>query len=196
MMYPPEMPATRRFVAIASVAVLIVMCAGLWLERRIWHCTCGSWAIWISDVNGRHCSQHLLDAYSFTHFLHGFVFFAGLWCFRDRWTASQRFLACLALEAAWENFENTPFVIDRYRAATMALGYEGDSIVNSIGDLLACGLGFGVAHRLPWKLSVALFLLVEAALVVMIRDSLALNIIMLLWPLDVLKQWQMGAGGL
>jgi hypothetical protein len=196
MMYPPEMPATRHPVAIASVAVLIVMCAGLWFERRIWHCTCGSWAIWISDVNGRHCSQHLLDAYSFTHFLHGFVFFAGLWYLRDRWTASQRFLACLALEAAWELFENTPFVIDRYRAATMALGYEGDSIVNSIGDLLSCGLGFGVVQRLPWKLSVALFLLIEAALVVMIRDSLALNIIMLLWPLDVLKQWQMGAGGL
>lgn len=196
MMLEPETPSSRQPVAIASVVVLIVMCAGLWLERRVWHCTCGSWAIWISDVNSQHCSQHLLDAYSFTHFLHGFLFFAGLWCMRDRWTPVQRFLACLVLEAAWEIFENTPFVIDRYRAATMALGYEGDSIVNSIGDLFSCGLGYCVAQRLSWKKSVALFLLVELGLVVTIRDSLVLNIVMLLWPLDALKQWQMGASGL
>lgn len=189
----PNMPMARQPVVIASIAVLIAMCAELWLEQRLWHCSCGSWAVWISDVNSRHCSQHLLDAYSFTHFLHGFMFFAGLWFWRDRLTASQRFVACLALEAAWEIFENTPFVINRYRAATMALGYVGDTIVNSIGDLISCGLGFGVTQKLSWKLSVALFLLVELALILTIRDSLVLNIVMLLWPLESLKQWQLGA---
>lgn len=185
------MQTAKRPLILISLAVMLVMCAGLWLERRLWHCACGSWTPWISDIYGRHCSQHLLDPYSFTHFLHGFLFFGGLWCFRDRYSAWRRFVACLILEAAWEIWENTPFVINRYRATTMALGYEGDTIINSIGDLIACGLGYWVAERVSWKKSVTLFLLIEFILLVTIRDSLLLNVIMLLWPLEFLKQWQL-----
>lgn len=187
------MPNVHRTLVYASLAIAVGMSLILMGEQRLWHCACGSWALWISDVQGRHCSQHLLDAYAFTHFLHGVLLYGGLWLVRDRIGDSRRFLACLILEAIWEVWENTPFVINRYRSMTMALGYEGDTIINSLGDLFACGAGYWVAERISWRKSVVLFLLVELALVLTIRDSLVLNVVMLLWPFEVLKQWQMGS---
>lgn len=179
---------------LASLIIALVVCVGLWLEQRALHCHCGRWLVWISDVNSRHCSQHLFDPYSFTHFLHGVLFFGGLWTLRNHLTPKQRWLACLILEGVWELIENTPFVIERYRTATIALGYQGDSIINSMGDLISCGLGYLVAQRVSWRKSVAMFLIVECVLLVAIRDSLLLNVIMLLWPLEIIKQWQQGAG--
>lgn len=173
------------------VAITTAMVFGLWLEKRLWVCGCGNWSPWITDVNSRHCSQHFLDPYSLTHFLHGFMFWPGLWWARTKLSYRTQFLICFALEAVWELWENTPFVIQRYRTATMALGYVGDSIVNSVGDLLSCGLGIWVVARVPWKVSLAIFLVIELGLIVTIRDSLMLNILMLLWPIPAILNWQM-----
>jgi hypothetical protein len=101
-----------------------------------------------------------------------------------------RFVAATAVEVAWEVMENSPFIIDRYRAATIAVGYEGDSIINSLGDVLSFATGFFLAERLGlWK-SVLVFLVVEVAMLAMIRDNLALNVLMLLWPIDAIRHWQ------
>ena len=97
------------------------------------------------------------------------------------------------VEAAWEIMENTPLIIDRYREATMALGYSGDSILNSISDIAMMGLGFLAARRLPIWASVALGLGLELLTLAIIRDNLTLNVWMLLAPADWIRDWQAGA---
>jgi hypothetical protein len=136
-------------------------------------------------------SQHLFDPYSFTHLLHGFVL-AGLvaWA-TPRLSVPWQLCLAIALEAGWEAIENTPFVIGRYRA-TAALGYEGDAIVNSLGDILACGLGVLLARWLGVRRSLLVFAVVETALLVWIRDSLLLNVVMLIHPFGWIKAWQAG----
>ena len=187
----PE-PRWSRTVVIACVAPVLAMLIGLVIEQRVLFCSCGSWSPWISDVDSRHCSQHMFDAYSASHVLHGVVFYAGLWLWRGKIGPSWRLWACVALEAGWEVLENSPLVIDRYRTATIALGYTGDSIVNSLCDLGACVAGYWLASRIPWKWSVGLFAAVELMLLATIRDSLVLNVFMLVSPLEVVKQWQRG----
>jgi hypothetical protein len=109
-----------------------------------------------------------------------------------RLSAARGIIATIAIESLWEVVENSHFVIDRYRTATMALGYEGDSVVNSLGDIASCALGWALARRLGWKWSIALFVAVELALLLWIRDNLALNVLMLAWPMESVKRWQMG----
>ena len=142
---PSSKPMLSRQVVAACGAVLLVMLAGLMIEQRVLFCGCGSWSPWISDVESRHCSQHLFDAYSSSHVLHGVVFFGGLWLLRGQLGPGWRLWACVALEAAWEVLENSPLVIDRYRTATIALGYTGDSIVNSVCDVASCVAGYWLA---------------------------------------------------
>ena len=178
-------------VVVACVVTLLAMQVGLKLEGRVWFCDCGSWSPWISNVDSRHCSQHLFDAYSASHVLHGVVFFGAMWVLRGTWSAGWRLWACVALEAVWEVLENTSMVIDRYRTATIALGYTGDSIVNSLFDVVSCVVGYWIASQLTWRWSVAFFVAVEFVLLVCIRDSLSLNVLMLVYPLDIVKQWQM-----
>ncbi len=187
-----ESPLSRA-VRAACLVTLVVMVIALKLEDRVWFCGCGSWSPWISDVDSRHCSQHMFDAYSSSHMLHGVLFFAGLWLLRGKIRPGWRLWACVALEAAWEVLENSPLVIDRYRTMTIALGYTGDSMVNSVCDVASCVAGYWLASRVSWKWSVAFFVVVELVLLVWIRDSLALNVLMLVYPLDVVKQWQLGA---
>lgn len=181
-----------RAVVLACVASLLAMLVGLMFEQRLWFCGCGSWSPWISNVDSKHCSQHMFDAYSASHVLHGVIFYAGLWLFRDRLGAGWRLWACVTLEVAWEVLENSPLVIDRYRTATIALGYTGDSIVNSVSDVGSCVVGFWLASRIPWTWSLGFFVGVELLLLACIRDSLVLNVVMLVYPLDVVKQWQLG----
>jgi hypothetical protein len=120
------------------------------------------------------------------------IFYGALvWLF-PKLATSWRFLISTLIECAWEVFENTEFVIQRYRNATMALGYEGDSIFNCLGDILTCALGFELARRAGLKISVAIFFVIEGILLITIRDSLFLNVVMLLFPLDVIKEWQLG----
>ncbi len=137
-----------------------------------------------------HNSQHLADPYSLTHLSHGLGFYALLRLvpIPEGW----RFAAAVALEAGWEVLENTPMVIDRYREATISLGYYGDTIANSGGDLLACVLGWVIAASVPARWSLILFLATELLLLAAIRDNLTLNVIMLLWPIDAIRRWQGG----
>lgn len=188
----PMQRALSRAVVVASGASLLAMLVGLVLEQRVLFCGCGSWSPWVSNVDSQHCSQHMFDAYSASHVLHGVFFYAVLWLVRDRMGAGWRFWACVTLEALWEVLENSPVMIDRYRTATIALGYTGDSIVNSVCDVGSCVVGYWLASRIPWKWSVAFFVAVELLLLATIRDSLVLNVVMLVYPLDVVKQWQLG----
>lgn len=172
-------------------AVILVMGVALWVEGRLLICACGEFKIWITDTCSSNNSQHLFDPYSFTHILHGFLlFWLVLLLFRNIAPVWQLCIA-LALEAAWEVFENTPFVIDHYRTETAALGYQGDTIVNAYGDLACAWIGFLVARKLGiWK-SIAVFLLIELVLVIWIKDGLLLQILMLIFPVQTIKLWQM-----
>ncbi len=186
-----EHPPQHSF-QIAHITTVVIMIAGLLLEGRVFFCGCGSWVPWVTDVNSSHCSQHMFDAYSASHVLHGLVFFAVFWLLRAQISTAWRLWGCLAVEAAWEILENSDFVIERYRTTTIALGYEGDSITNSLCDLASCMGGYLLAAQIPWKWSWAFFLGVEWVMLATIRDSLVLNVVMLVCPLDVIKQWQMG----
>ena len=176
--------------------IVAVILAGAVLQLRaqgrLWFCVCGYFLPRSSDAWSADNSQHLLDPYSFTHVLHGFMFWWLLAWALPRVSVSWRLCAAVALEATWEVIENTNFVIERYREATQALGYRGDTVVNSLGDILMCALGFLLARRIGWRRSLALFVLTEVVLLVWIRDSLLLNILMLLYPLEGIKAWQAG----
>ncbi|MGI9429715.1 MAG: DUF2585 family protein [Bythopirellula sp.] len=187
----PKLLKRQHWPTLATAALLIATVAQLRHQGRIWFCVCGQPRFWTSEADGPHTSQHLADPYSLTHFLHGLVlFWLVTWLVR-RWKWPWQCLLALALEAGWEIFENTQLVIDRYRQ-TAAIGYTGDSITNSVGDLLACWLGLQVARRISWRQTWVLFFAVEAILLYMIRDSLLLSVIMLVLPLDFIKQWQLG----
>jgi len=177
---------------LAIVATMVLMVLELRTQGRLWFCECGRLRFWISDPNGPHTSQHLADPYTLTHFQHGLVFFWAVRLVFKRWTWQWQLWLALAIEAVWEVVENTEWVIDRYRDATAALGYTGDTIVNSFGDVLACLIGIYVAHRIGWRATWILFLACELFLVLTIRDSLLLNIMMLFTPVQAVKTWQMG----
>jgi hypothetical protein len=178
--------------ALSVLLVVLAMAVTLRLQGRTWFCACQHLMFWSSDVWSRHNSQHLLDPYSFTHLLHGVVFCGLLKWLAPRWPAEWRFTCAVAIECLWEVLENSQMVIERYRAATAAIGYEGDSIVNSLGDCLVCALGFAVARRLGWTRSIVLFVLIEIVLLFWIRDNLTLNVVMLLFPIEGVKAWQLG----
>ena len=173
-------------------AVLIGATFQLRSQGRSWWCSCGQLFVWAGDVWSSHNSQHPLDPYSFTHLLHGFVLWWLLALCIPRVAAAWRIALATALEALWEVIENTEFVIQRYRETTAALGYEGDSITNSLGDVIVCGLGLFVAWRLGFRRSLPLFLAIEVILIIWIRDSLILEVLMLLYPIDAIRSWQMG----
>ena len=172
-------------------AALLAHVVALRAEGRRWWCACGRPTPWVSDAWGPHNSQHFLDPYSCTHVLHGLLLCGVLAWALPRRSWSWRLCLAVCAEVAWEVFENSQFVIDRYRAAA-ALGYEGDTVANSLGDVLCCAAGFLLARRLGVWGSVALFFAVEAVLLLWIRDSLLLNVIMLLHPVDAIKAWQAG----
>src|SRR5919206_919738 len=164
---------------IAIVVVLIGTALLLRSQGRLWVCSCGYLLLWSSDPWSSDNSQHLLDPYNFTHLLHGFVLCGLLALIVPRLSAVWRLCLAVSIEALWEVIENSEFVIRRYRAETAALGYHGDTIVNSICDILVCGLGFVLASRLGLRRTLALFAVTEVALIFWIRDSLLLNILML-----------------
>ena len=172
--------------------ILLLMIVLLRAQGRMFLCACGHFDIWTSDTCSSNNSQQLFDPYSFTHVLHGFLFF---WLiallFRGRLSASWQFLLALLLESAWEVFENTSFVINKYRSETAALGYQGDTVVNSLGDLTCALIGFLVARRLGLRWSLFVFLLLEVVLILWIHDSLLLQILMLVRPVEAIKLWQM-----
>lgn len=157
------------------------MVALLGMGRR-WWCACGSLAPISVDVNSSHNSQHLLDPYSFTHVLHGMLLYALLWLVARRVPLRLRLTAALGLEALWEVIENSPPIIERFRQTAVSLDYIGDSLFNSLGDLLSCGIGFGMAALLPVWASVLWFIGTEVLLYLSIRDGLLLAFSSLLFP--------------
>lgn len=203
------------------------------MGRRIFS-ESGKILLWVNDINSSECSQQVLDWYSFSHLLHGFLFYGGIYLLnravnaglgkmramrgnvdagsdatsgelvrppgreapvlgaRRLWAAEWRFIGAVVIEAGWEVLENSPIIIDRYRQGTIALGYSGDSVLNSMADIVCCAAGCMLARRLPVWISVALFVVVEVALAVLIRDNLTLNVIMLVHPVEAIKRWQMG----
>lgn len=185
---------------VVGLGVVALTVVALRLMGRVWWCKCGQPWPWSGEVLSMHNSQHLVDPYSFTHAQHGLVFYAllalGAWLAaragRGGWPLGWRAVGAVVLEAAWEVIENTPLVIDRYREATVSLDYYGDSVANSVGDLGCCLVGFWLASRLPAWASVALFVGTELAMLAWIRDSLVLNVWMLVWPLDAIRRWQSG----
>jgi len=173
------------------VAIFGVTAILLRLEGRLWICSCGRLLIWVGQICSSDNSQHILDPYSFTHVLHGFLFFWLIAWLLPRLKPLSQLSLAVAVEALWEVFENTNFIIERYRTATAALGYNGDTVVNSLGDIICCLLGFMIARRLGFRRSLIAFVALEIVLIFWIRDSLLLEILMLVAPVDVIRNWQM-----
>jgi hypothetical protein len=182
------MPA-RPFLVRFAIALLLLVGIMLAMGRPP-VCTCGTVALW--GPVGPTQSQMLADWYSPSHIVHGFLFYGALWLALRRWPLKRRFSIALMVEAAWEIFENTPMVIDRYREATIALGYSGDSILNSASDLTMMAVGFWLARRLPVWASVAIVVALELAALWAVRDNLTLNVWMLLAPNPQILAWQAG----
>ena len=182
----------RRWVlpGIAMALVLLAMIVLLRAEGRMFLCACGQFAVWVSDWCSSNTSQQLLDPYSLTHLLHGFLFFWLIALAFRRMPRGWQVLLALLLESAWEVFENTSFVINKYRTETAALGYQGDTIVNSLGDLACALIGFLIARQLGVRRSLIVFVLVEVVLILWIHDSLLLQILMLVRPIEAVKLWQ------
>jgi hypothetical protein len=150
----------------------------------------GRFGFWAGDIWSSEQSQRLLDPYLFSHLAHGFLFYWLLWLAARRLPARYRFLGAVLLESGWEILENSPLIIDRYRAVTIALGYTGDSVLNSMSDILMASLGFLLALRLPPKASLALVLAMELGTAFWIRDNLTLNVVMLVHPVEAIRDWQ------
>lgn len=181
--------SSRRWL-FAALALFLLQIAVLYAMGRIPICECGYVKLWEGGVNSSGNSQHLSDWYTPSHIIHGFLFYGLGWLLFRRAPLAARLSLAVLIEAAWEVLENTPMVIDRYRTATMALGYTGDSILNSAMDTVFMALGFFAAARLPVWLTIAIAIFFELATGYIIRDNLTLNVLMLVWPVDAVREWQ------
>jgi hypothetical protein len=180
---------TKHYILVA-LALIALQASVEHVMGRVPICTCGYVKLWEGDVNSSGNSQHLTDWYSFSHLIHGFCFYLLFWLVGRRWPIGRRFLAALTLEIAWELIENSSFIIDRYRDATISLDYYGDSIINSVSDTLMATSGFWLAYYLPVGAILLLALCMEIGAAYVIRDNLTLNIIMLIHPVAWIKAWQ------
>ena len=172
---------------------IVAIAAGIeYAMGRIPMCKCGTIKLWYGGRGDSEMSQHLTDWYSYSHVLHGIIFY---WLLsvvaKGRLSVAARLVIAMGMEAGWELFENTPFIINRYRTQTSSHDYFGDSIVNSVGDMLSMLVGFLLASRLPAWVTVVLLVATELILLALIRDNLTLNVIMLIHPVEWIKQWQM-----
>ena len=183
----------RRISPLIVVVGIILLSAAylLWIGREPW-CKCGYVKLWHGQVVSSENSQHISDWYTPSHIIHGFLFFGALWLVARRLSFGWRLAIATLVECAWEILENSNAIIERYRDVTISLDYYGDSVLNTVADVLAMVLGFWLASKLPVWVTVALILLFEAVTIWLIRDGLALNVLMLLYPLDWVAEWQAG----
>lgn len=187
--------ARGRFQRLDAVALLVALLVTGGLERlmgRPWTYRNGPVRAWSGDISSDQNSQQISDPYTFTHVTHGALFYGLTKLLLPSAAMPTRLLATVGAEAAWEAYENTDPVVERYRAVTISLGYYGDSVLNSLSDIVACLLGFWLTSRLPRRVTVAWVIVVEVVLAFWIRDNLTLNILMLVYPLDAIRAWQAG----
>ncbi|NVK33380.1 MAG: DUF2585 domain-containing protein [Rhodobacteraceae bacterium] len=183
---------TNRACFITAIVMIAATAATLLAMGRIPMCACGYVLLWTpaSDLAGN--SQHIADWYVPSHIIHGFLFYWFLWIlFRQR-SVGERALGAILIEAAWEIAENSPWIIDRYREATIAIGYTGDSVLNSVFDILWMLAGFFFAWRMPVWITVLIAVAFELLTLWVIRDNLTLNVLMLVYPIEAIKVWQGG----
>jgi hypothetical protein len=184
-------PSWKVYVLAIISMMAITAAVELW-NGRLLFCKCGTIRLWAGDIWSNETSQQFLDPYSFTHILHGVIFYGLMWIVAGkRLPVGARLLGAVMLECGWEMLENSSFIINRYRAGTISLGYYGDSVLNSMGDICSMMVGFALAWKLPVRVTVVGAVLLDLALILTIRDSLALNIIMLIHPIAAIKAWQM-----
>jgi hypothetical protein len=183
---------TTRRAAIASLFIVATAAIVLLAMGRNLICTCGTLELWVGARDSPETSQMLADWYSLSHVVHGLIFYALLWLVARRWPVQWRFVVALLIEATWEVVENTPMVIERYRRGTAALGYAGDSVINSMSDIAMMALGFLTARKLPVRASVLTLLVLEIVPLFVIRDNLTLNVWALLAPNSAIQAWQAG----
>lgn len=182
----------RARTVIAALLILAATAAVLLAMGRPAICTCGEIDLWVNAGDSPKTSQMLADWYSPSHVIHGFLFYLGLWLVARRWPVEWRFLAALGLETGWEILENTEWAIQRYRDATIAIGYTGDSVLNTMTDIAMMAVGFWLARKLPWWVTAALAVALELAALAAVRDNLTLNVWMFLVPNDAIRAWQSG----
>jgi hypothetical protein len=172
---------------IVSIAAAILLAMG-----RPPICTCGTIELWVNEGDSPKTSQMLADWYSPSHVIHGLLFYGLLWLFFRRAPVERRFLIATLVEIAWELAENSNWAINRYREATIAVGYTGDSVLNTLSDIGMMMLGFWLARKLPLWASVMLVIALEASALIAVRDNLTLNVWMFLFPTDFIRAWQGG----
>jgi hypothetical protein len=187
-------PRPRRGAVLVLAGIAVIAGAELFIHAmgHSWICPCGSVKLWYGVTGTSENSQHLTDWYTPSHIIHGVLFYGILRLLLPRSPVGVRAFIALLAEAGWEVIENTPWIMDRYRTATISLSYFGDSVINSTSDILFMLLGFWLAAKLPVWASVFLVVAMEVIVGAIIRDNLTLNIIMLVWPLDAIKAWQVG----